>query len=514
MLYNMSRREMNGRALRLFRYLACALVCAALVGVGGAGASSESTAAVRASTPAQWKPWHLTSADQLRLKAPPAARSAQTKAELAQLRRLQRTRGPAQVAAFQKWNGQGAAIAWTKVAIDMLRSYRPRPPLAARFLAIFQTGLYDAMIAADDSRIAYARSRPAPAKLDKRLKPLAKTPASTYAPYEAAMAGAAERLLHSLFPGEPQRTFTAFANEAVGSRLSAGVNYRSDVQNARALGQKVADAVIARAKADNSTSTRLPNPTLSGEGYWASTPPLYEPFIGGPVGTWKTWLLSSPGVARTILPGPSAYGSPEFMRQLRQVLDVSRSLTGEQRQIANFWDDGPGTDTPAGHWHSVAIELIRSYRLAGPKAVRALAYLSTVEADAVIACWEAKFYWWSVRPITAIWRLSADGTKLNKESDCQANPSLCPQRNVWYSIISTPGFPSYPSGHSSFSGGAGKILTYFFPKAGETLNLLANQAAASRLYGGMHFDEDNRDGLVLGRSIADLAIARAKADPG
>jgi membrane-associated phospholipid phosphatase len=123
-----------------------------------------------------------------------------------------------------------------------------------------------------------------------------------------------------------------------------------------------------------------------------------------------------------------------------------------------------------------------------------------------------KYFYWSVRPITAIWRLNADGTALSTEAQCAATPSLCPNRNVWYSIIGTPGFPSYPSGHSSFSGGAGRVLTYFFPKAGESLNLLANQAASSRLYGGIHFDEDNRDGLILGRAIADLAIARAKAD--
>jgi len=83
---------------------------------------------------------------------------------------------------------------------------------------------------------------------------------------------------------------------------------------------------------------------------------------------------------------------------------------------------------------------------------------------------------------------------------------------VWFPIIGTPAFPSYPGGHSTFSGGAGRLLTYFFPAAGQELNKLAQEAADSRLYGGIHFDEDNDAGLVLGRSIADLAIARVRSE--
>ena len=503
--------------MRLSRWLT-GVALLAVVAVPAAGAqiarsdAAKAPTAAKATSPAHWKPWYLTSADQFRLKAPPAANSAQTKAELKQLLLLQKKRTPARLETIKKWNSQPAVIPWTEAILTMIGNFRPRPPVASRAMALFETALYDAMIAADDSRIAYTKSRPRPSKLDKRIKPVLNETGSSYAPMNAAVAGAAETVLAYLFPGEPKRTFTALANEAVNSCLFAGANYRSDVQNARALGQKVAALAIARARSDNFTSTSLPNPTLTGEGYWASTPPAYEPFIGGPVGTWKTWLMAKGNSLRSVLPGPSAYGSPEFMRQLKLVFDTNTKLTNEQRQIANFWDDGPGTDTPGGHWFRIGIQVLKSYKTKGPQAARIFALLSAVEADAVIAAWEAKYYWWSIRPITAIWRANQDVTALSTQAQCNANPALCPWRNKWYSIITTPGFPSYPSGHSTFSGGAGRILTYFFPNAGVTLDELANQAAASRLYGGIHFDEDNRDGLILGRAVADLAIARAKSD--
>lgn len=494
------------------------VVALAAVAVPSAGAqlsrpdAAKTPAAKVAASPAHWKPWYLTSADQFRLKAPPAAGSAQTKAELKQLLLLQKKRTPARIVTIKKWNAQPAVIPWTETLLAMIVNFRPRPPVASRAMALFETALYDAMIAAYDSQEAYAKSRPRPSKLDKRIKPALKVTGPSYAPMDAAIAGAAETMLAFLFPGEPKRTFTGLANEAVNSCLFAGTNYRSDVQNARTLGQKVAALAIARARSDNFTSTTLPNPTLTGEGYWASTPPAFEPFIGGPVGTWKTWLMPKGSTLRGVIPGPSAYGSPAFMRELKGVFDTNLRLTDEQRQIANFWDDGPGTDTPGGHWFRIGIQVLKSYKTKGPQATRIFSLLSTVEADAVIAAWEAKYYWWSIRPITGIWRANQDVTALSTQAQCNANPALCPWRNKWYSIITTPGFPSYPSGHSTFSGGAGRLLTYFFPRAGQTLNELANQAAASRLYGGIHFEEDNRDGLILGRAVADLAIARAKSD--
>ena len=471
-------------------------------------------AASAGKSPATWRTWYLTSPRQLRLAAPPAATSATTRAELRELRALQGKRTAANRRLITRWNSRPAVVPWAEIGLKQIADFRPRPPFSARVLALLHTGMYDAMVAAYESRAAYAgRTRPVPAKLDRRFRPAVATKElSSYASPEAAMAGAAETVLAHLFPGAPPGRFTKLADECVRSRLLAGLNYRSDLTRARELGRKVAKLVIARAEADGSTGTSLPHPRRQGEPYWEATPPTYEAPVGGPVGSWKTWLLGSPGELRHLLPGPSPYGSPQFMAELREVVDVKANLTEEQRRIAFFWDDGPGSYTPAGHWFELGIDLLKTYKLGAAETTRVFALLGAASADAVIAAWEAKYYWWSIRPITVVWRLCDAGVRLCTEAELAANPARATYRGNWFSLIITPAFPAYPSGHATFSGAGGRILSRFFPRAAGTINQFSDEAAVSRLYGGIHFDEDNRDGLILGRAIADLAIRWAERD--
>lgn len=263
-----------------WRVFAAVLLAAALA--ASAGLTSQATATASAASPATWKPWLLTSADQFRLAAPPAAASAQTKGELKELLRLQKHRSPAAVANIAKWLRQPTVVPWMQLELQMFQNYRPRVAPASRYLGLLGAGMYDAMIAAYDSHDAYAKTtRPEPWKLDKRLKPAMKFPAgSTYAPYDAAVAGAAEKILTYLFPGEPPRTFTRAANDAVNARLQAGLNYRSDVEQARALGRKVAALAIARGESDGHTNTGYSEGPFVGEQYWVLTPPEYEGAIG------------------------------------------------------------------------------------------------------------------------------------------------------------------------------------------------------------------------------------------
>jgi membrane-associated phospholipid phosphatase len=500
---------------RALRHAAAGALCAG--GVAGALVAAGSVGASRATAdPATWEPWHLSSASQFRLPAPPAAKSATTKRELRQLLGFQRKRTTAMRQAVKKWTGQSTILPWTDMLLQAFQSYRPRPPAAAYDLALFYTGVEDAMIAAYDSRDAFAvKSRPAPSKLDKRLKPLAKVGAgSTYASPEAAIAGAAQVLIPYLFPDAPASVYVQAANESVKARQWAGLNYRSDVERARALGEKVAQLVIAQAKSDGrATNTAPPTPNPGGEDHWTPTPPGFEPPFGVPAGTWRPWLMTSNTQFLYAIPGPSTYGSPAYIAQLLQTLSIVNNLTQEQRNIAFYWDDGPGTLTPPGHWISIAETQIKKYRPTNEQAVRELALQSAAEADAGVEAWNIKYTWWSVRPITGIWRLGADNT-LHTEAQCTADPSLCPWRGKWYSPITTPAFPSYPSAHATFSGAASTIIGYFFPGAAAQATAMAEEAAQSRVYGGIHYPEDSTDGLALGRMIGNLAIARAKADGG
>jgi membrane-associated phospholipid phosphatase len=171
---------------------------------------------------------------------------------------------------------------------------------------------------------------------------------------------------------------------------------------------------------------------------------------------------------------------------MREVHTVSTSLRADQREIADFWADGPGSVTPPGHWNQIALDLIRAYRLSGVSAARLLAVMNTVQADAFVACWDTKFAYWTERPVTAIQR--------------ELDPS-------WVPYLATPPFPSYVSGHATTSGAASTVLARFFRREARRLRDLADEAAVSRLYAGIHFRRDNEAGLALGRKVAQLGLS-------
>jgi PAP2 superfamily len=229
-----------------------------------------------------------------------------------------------------------------------------------------------------------------------------------------------------------------------------------------------------------------------GPGYWVPTPPAYVyPPLEPLAGTWRTWNLESGSQFR---PGPPpAYGSPLFLAELNEVYSVSVALTEEQRRVADYWADGAGTVTPPGHWNVIALDLVRTAGWSTLRTARLFSALNTAQADAFIACWDAKYTYWSLRPITAVRRL--------------IDPS-------WSSYIVTPPFPSYTSGHSTTSGAASTVLAAFFPAEAAELAVMAEEAALSRLYGGIHYRSDNEVGLAVGRRVGGVAVARTTSTAG
>jgi membrane-associated phospholipid phosphatase len=221
-----------------------------------------------------------------------------------------------------------------------------------------------------------------------------------------------------------------------------------------------------------------------GPGYWVPTPPAYVyPPLEPLAGTWRTWNLESGSQFR---PGPPpAYGSPLFLAELNEVYSVSVALTEEQRRVADYWADGAGTVAPPGHWNVIALDLVRTAGWSTLRTARLFSALNTAQADAFIACWDAKYTYWSLRPITAVRRL--------------IDPS-------WSSYIVTPPFPSYTSGHSTTSGAASTVLAAFFPAKAAELAAMAEEAAVSRLYGGIHYRSDNEVGLAVGRRVGGVAV--------
>jgi len=277
-------------------------------------------------------------------------------------------------------------------------------------------------------------------------------------------------MLAYLFPGEAERA----AELATAARASRRPAFEAGVA--------VAQQLIARAATDGSAEPWTGTVPV-GPGFWVPTPPALAPPLEPLVGTWRPWNLVSGSQFRP--PPPPAFGSARFTAELTELYDVSRSLTDEQRAIALFWADGAGTVTPPGHWNVIALDLVDQLGFGTRKTAQLFAALNTAQADAFIACWDAKFTYWSIRPISAI-REMIDPT--------------------WTSVIVTPPFPSYVSGHSSTSGAASTVLSRYFPSQARRLSDLATEAASSRLFGGIHFRSDNEAGLALGRSVAAVAL--------
>ena len=184
-------------------------------------------------------------------------------------------------------------------------------------------------------------------------------------------------------------------------------------------------------------------------------------------------------------PAPPAYNSPEFLAQVEEVWDVNQGLTPERLAIAQFWADGAGTQTPPGHWNEIALQKAAQFQKSEPETAQILAVLGVAQADAFIACWDCKYEYWCCRPITEIRK--------------SYNPA-------WLSPITTPPFPSYPSGHSTTSGAASTVLSHFYPEAAREIVAMGMEAMTSRLYGGIHFTFDNFVGMQMGIAIGEITL--------
>lgn len=194
----------------------------------------------------------------------------------------------------------------------------------------------------------------------------------------------------------------------------------------------------------------------------------------------------------------------------------SSERTPEQTAIALFWADGGGTFTPPGHWNQIAadVALARGESLA--ENARLFALLNIALGDAGIAAWDAKYAYDLWRPIHAIHGADTDGNAATV-----ADPT-------WTPLLKTPPFPSYTSGHSTFSGAASTVLAAIFGdhvhfasqadghngftqrplaesqvarRSFDSFTEAAEEAGRSRIYGGIHFEFDNQAGLLAGRAI-------------
>jgi hypothetical protein len=183
---------------------------------------------------------------------------------------------------------------------------------------------------------------------------------------------------------------------------------------------------------------------------------------------------------------PPSTSSKQFQDELNEVLWYSQHPTRERKRIIDFWADGVATVTPPGHWDQIAAEDFLKQNFSEVRWARNMALLNMSQMDAAIVCWDAKFAYYNPRP-----------SQVNTEIK---------------TLTGLPNFPSYVSGHSTFSAAAAVILGHIVPSRANAYMDMANEAKLSRLYGAIHYRSDIEVGFTAGSKVGNYAVQRATTD--
>ena len=399
---------------------------------------------------------------------------------------------------------QEIALRWYKLVLELVRHTATySPPFAARAFGYLGVTLWEVAAQCGAGR-----------SLAGQLTDLAPLPPAPLGLNEAAMVhGALSVAIAELFGNTGptgQRAMAAMARQ-LNERLDGTID-PALAKASRAQGEAVAAHILRWSRTDGGVpvvNLGFPMDWTPGDGPAAWQPTNLVQLQQAPLlPQWgKVRPFAMTGSAPCGLPPPPDY-SPDpdsaFHAAAREVYEVSKSLTEEQKLIARFWSDDPMlSPTPPGHWIAILIDIADRDGLELPQLANALARLGIGMADAFIACWRVKYEYDLLRPVTYIRR--------------HIDPA-------WEPYLITPPFPEYPSGHSTQSGAAAGVLTAIFGpdfafddhtheadglgvRRFASFDEAAREAAVSRLYGGMHYRFGNEAGLVQGACVAEFTNA-------
>jgi hypothetical protein len=447
---------------------------------------------------------------------------------------------------------ENVVIQWNNTALQTVRYLHPGPTIGARALAVTHTCMYDAWSAYDDKALASIRG-------SELRRPAAER---TEANKRQAISFAAYRCLADLFPGEMAKYQAIMA--ALG--FNPG-DTRTDPAIPSGIGNLAAASVLRFRHHDgaNQLGDLHPGAYSDYTGYKpANSPeelndvdrwqPLRTPVPdGGLYGRFiiqeyltPQWGLVTPfaltsGSQFRPAKGPQTLRNKEqYIAQAKELLQLSVDLTDEQKMIAEYWADGPSSETPPGHWCLFGQFVSARDHHTIDDDVKMFFVLTNALLDASIAAWDAKRAFDSVRPVTAIHYLfhgqtvRAWGGRF-KGAQTVPGEEWQPYQPVVMSM--TPPFPEFISGHSTFSAAAAEILKRFTgsdnfgasvtfdpgrskvepgltPRteiilSWRTFSSAAYEAGLSRRLCGIHFADGDHYGRITGKKVGEQAWQKA-----
>jgi hypothetical protein len=404
-------------------------------------------------------------------------------------------------------SAEQSLIAWYGLVLELVR-HTPTysPPVASRSLAYLGVTAFEAVASGSDDLQSLA------GQLDG-LRPLpGRNAGQVYddgVVLNAALASLVQELFQNTGP-TGQRViglYDAKLRAKVAATLPADVVARSEE-----YGRAIAAHVLEWSREDGGAviaNMGFPEDyhLTPGRAHWVPTSLIAQQQMPLLPKWGRNRAFAMPKGSSCPLPDPPQYSEEKtspFYQEALEVYQTSKTLNAEQRAIARFWSDDPMlSPTPPGHWISIALQLIERDSLELDRSVDVLARLGIALADAFIACWDTKFQYDLLRPVTYIRRVM--------------DPN-------WEPLLITPPFPEYPSGHSTQSAAAAVVLAKAFgenvafedrtregdglkPRAFQSFWAAASEAGISRLYGGIHFRSAIERGLAQGRCVASYANA-------
>lgn len=307
---------------------------------------------------------------------------------------------------------------------------------------------------------------------------------------------------------------TSTANKTAIDSLENALNsqYQGEgdagaISRSIAFGKTVAQKVFEWSETDGYLHASDAYTPPTGPGLWVPTAPALAAASTPYLGNLRTVVKGS---GNNTQPGaPTIYSenpASAFYLMAKEVYDVSQTLTQEQTAMAFYWRDVPGVTTP-GHYVSILKQVLEKEKPMLDKASITYALGGITVIDAAISCWQTKYHYNLVRPITYIRNVLG--------------------HTAWFPLFATPAHPEYTAAHAVLSAATAEALTTIFgdnysftdhtydylgmaPRYFSSFRAFGEDAGYSRLYGGIHYRPSIVAGLEQGRKVAQNIVSKLK----